>query len=194
MLGGISVDSIFSFRSGQPINIVLSRPASAILDGNNTEHSAGSPNLRPNLVPGVSLIPAGGRSNLPGGRWINPLAFAKPANGTWGNAPRNLLTGPNLWESDLGAGKSFKITERFSGEFRGEIFNVTNRSQYANPSGNFTSVVNAIDAYNANPTPKNQAALTAAQNSFSNTTGTINTGATGTGTPRRIQFGLRFTY
>jgi hypothetical protein len=194
ILGGISVDSIFSFRSGQPINVVLSRPASAIPDGNNTEHSAGSPNLRPNLLPGVSPTPAHGRSSLSGGQWINPLAFAKPANGTWGNAPRNLVNGPGLWESDLGAGKSFRIAERVSGEFRGEIFNITNRSQYANPSGNFTSVANAIDAYNKNPTPSNQAAVTAAQNSFANTSSTINTGATGTGTPRRIQFALRFTY
>jgi hypothetical protein len=49
VLGGLSLDSIFGYRSGLPINVVLSRPQSAILDGNNTEHTAGQPNLRPNL-------------------------------------------------------------------------------------------------------------------------------------------------
>jgi hypothetical protein len=172
----------------------LSRPASAILDGNNTEHSAGSPNLRPNLVPGVSLRPTGGRSTLPGGQWINPAAFAKPADGTWGNAPRNLVRGPGLWQSDIGTGKRFQVGERVSGELKAEIFNIFNRSQYANPSSNFTSVANAIDAYNLKPTSGNAAAVTAAEASFSNTTSVVNGGATGSGTPRRIQFALRFTY
>jgi len=194
VLGGISIDSIVGLRSGLPVNVVLSRPASAILDGNNTEHSAGSPNLRPNLVAGVKLTPPDGRSSLPNRRWINPDAFAKPADGTWGNAPRNLLRGPGLWQADIGTGKRFHIAERVSGEFRAEIFNVFNRSQYANPSGNFTSVSNAIDAYNANPTPANADKLTAAKDSFSNTTSEVNGAATGSGTPRRIQFALRFTY
>jgi hypothetical protein len=194
ILGGISMDSIFSSRTGLPINVVLSRPASAILDGNNTEHSAGSPNLRPNLVPGVSLTPPGGRSSLPGGQWINPAAFAKPADGTWGNAPRNLVRGPGLWQSDLGTGKRFLMGERVSGELKAEIFNIFNRSQYANPSSNFTSVSNAIDAYNLKPTSANAAAVTSAEASFSNTTAVVNGGATGGGTPRRIQFALRFTY
>lgn len=194
LLGGISLDSIFGSRSGLPINVVLSRPQSAILDGNNTEHTAGQPNLRPNLAPGVSLTPPGGRSSLPGRQWINPAAFSEPANGAWGNAPRNPVRGPGLWQSDLGAGKKFKVGDRLSGEFRGEMFNIFNRSEYANPSGNFTTVANAIDAYNAKPTAANATAVTAAQASFSNTTATVNGGATGSGTPRRIQFALRFTY
>jgi hypothetical protein len=99
-----------------------------------------------------------------------------------------------LWQADIGTGKRFHIAERVSGEFRAEIFNVFNRSQYANPSGNFTSVSNAIDAYNANPTPANADKLTAAKDSFSNTTSEVNGAATGSGTPRRIQFALRFTY
>ena len=194
LLGGISVDSIFTSRTGLPINVVLSRPQSAILYGNNTEHTAGQPNLRPNLIPGVSLTPPEGRSLLPGRRWINPAAFAKPADGTWGNSPKNLLRGPGLWQLDLGTGKKFKVSERVGGEFRGEIFNIFNRSQYGLPSGNFTTVSNAIDAYNANQTAANGAALTKAQNSFSNETSVVNGGATGSGTPRRIQFALRFTY
>jgi len=88
-----------------------------------------------------------------------------------------------LWQSDLGAAKKFPIyKERVSGQFRGEVFNVFNRSQYANPSSNFSSIASAS-------TP---AQLSSALASFSNTSSVVNTGATGGGTPRRIQFSLRF--
>ena len=175
LLGGISLDSIVTSRSGLPVNVVLARPASAILDGNNTEHSPGSPNLRPNRIPGVSLTPPGGRTIS---QWVNPAAFAVPANGTWGNASRNLVRGPGLWQADLGMAKNFPINERFSVDFRAEIFNIFNRSQYGNPSGDFTACSTTLSACS----------------SFANTTTTINPGATGSGTPRRMQFGLRINY
>jgi hypothetical protein len=195
LLGGITANSIISARSGLPINVVLNRQANyidpktgqivyVVPDGNNTDHSAGVSNLRPDRVPGVSLTPPGSRSSLPGRQWINPAAFATPANNTWGNAPRNPVDGPNLWQADLGTGKKFQMGERVSAEFRGEIFNILNRSQYANPTSDFTGIATAT-------TP---AALQAAQASFANTTSTINTSATGSGTPRRIQFALRITY
>ncbi len=195
VLGGISVTSIFTARSGLPVNVVVNRLANfvdpitkqmvvVIPDGNNTDHSAGMSNLRPNRVLEVSLTPPEGRSSRPGGRWINPAAFALPANGTWGNASRNLLRGPSLWQADLGTAKNFRINERFSADFRAEMFNLFNRSQYANPASDFTTVANAS-------TP---AQLGVAAASFSNTTTTVNTGATGSGTPRRIQFGLRINY
>lgn len=195
LLGGITVTSIISARSGLPVNVVLNRQANyvdpktgqtvyVVPDGNNTDHSAGVSNLRPDRVPGVSLTPPGGRSSHPSGQWINPAAFATPANNTWGNASRNPLDGPDLWQADLGTGKIFSIGERVSAEFRAEIFNIFNRSQYANPTSDFTGIATA-----ASPS-----ALQAAQSSFSNTTSTINTSATGSGTPRRIQFSLRIRY
>ena len=194
LLEGISIDSIFGQRSGLPVNVAMARLASAILDGNNTVHDAGIYNLRPNRVIGMKLTPPEGHSSLPGRRWINPDAFAKPVDGTWGNASPNPVRGPDLWQADLGTGKRFHITEHFSGEFRGEIFNIFNRSQYANPNGDYTGVSNAIDKYNLAPTAANAAALTAAKSSFSNTSSVVNGSATGSGTPRRVQFALRFTY
>jgi hypothetical protein len=175
LLGGISLNSIVTSRSGLPVNVVLSRPASAIPDGNNTEHDAGSPNLRPDLVPGVSLTPPAGSTIA---QWINPAAFAVPANGTWGNSPRNLLRGPKLWQADLGMAKNFPVRERISMDFRAEIFNIFNRAQYGNPSGNFTACANTPSACS----------------SFGNITSVVNSGATGSGTPRRMQFGLRINF
>jgi len=210
LVSGLSLNPIFTYRSGLPINVVLSRPANrvdsvtgktiiVVPDGNNTEHSAGSPNLRPDLVPGVSLTPREGRSNSGNtSRWINPDAFAVPRDGTWGNLPRNYLRGPGLWQADLGMGKRFKIHEGLSGQLRAEMFNIFNRYQYGNASGNFTSVGNAEYALRNNTDPTKVASLTTsvanAKLGFANTTSTVNGGATGSGTPRRIQFALRFDF
>jgi hypothetical protein len=194
VLSGISVTSIYTFRSGLPINIVLDRAQTDIPDGNNTDHNAGSPNLRPDLVPGVSLTPPGGRSNVLAGQWINPAAFATPAKGTWGNAPRNLLRGPALWQADLGTAKRFNFTERVSGQFRAEIFNLLNRSQYANPSGNFSKAGAAQLDLKTQTDPTKIANDNGVLASFAQTTSVVNAGATGSGTPRRIQFGLRFEF
>jgi hypothetical protein len=147
----------------------------------------------------VSLTPPEGRSNKLGGRWINPAAFAVPAHFTWGNAPRNLLRGPTLWQADLGTAKRFPIfNDRVSGQFRAEIFNIFNRSQYGNPSGNFTAIGNQQLTLRNNTDPTQvaglQAAIAAASASYSQTSAVVNTGATGGGTPRRIQFGLRFEF
>jgi hypothetical protein len=195
LLSGISVTSIYTYRSGLPINVVMDRPQTAIPDGNNTDHNAGVPNLRPDLVPGVSLTPRAGRSNVGTGQWFNPAAFATPANGTWGNAPRNLLRGPALWQSDLGTAKRFNImADRVTGQFRAEIFNVFNRSQYANPSGNFSKAGAAQVDLKTQTDPTKIANDNAVLASFSQTTSVVNTGATGSGTPRRIQFGLRVEF
>jgi hypothetical protein len=68
----------------------------------------------------------------------------------------------------MGLTKTFQITERVSTAFRAEVFNVANRAQFGDPSGNFSSP------------------------SFGQITSTVNNGsATGSGTPREFQFSLR---
>ena len=84
LLGGWQWSSIFTARTGIPVNTTVDRSASAVPDGNSS-----SPQ-RPNLISGVSLIPAAGQVV---NNWINAAAFAVPANGTFGNAGRNLVRG-----------------------------------------------------------------------------------------------------
>lgn len=124
VFGGWELSGIGAARTGVPVNVTISRSASSLPDGNTT-----SPQ-RPNLVPGVSLIPPGGQTTS---EWINPAAFSIPANGTWGNAGRNLRP------------------RRL-------------------PNGNFS-----------------------ASGSFGTITQPLNTGATGTGTPRQFQLMLRLS-
>jgi hypothetical protein len=119
---------------------------------------------RPNLVLGVPIYAA--NQSIPN-VWFNPAAFSTPANGTWGNLGRYIASGPNNYEIDTGLQKRFRLTEKLGLNFRASAFNLANNPQWANPSGNSSS------------------------SSFGRITSILNTGATGTGAPRRVEFMLR---
>ncbi len=163
-------------RTGFPVNVLL--PSSYISPYGN------SGTLRPNLVPGVSLTPRGGRTVS---HWINPAAFAAPAVNaagvvqTLGNAPRDLFPGPGTWQADTGIAKTFPIAERARVEFRSDFFNIFNHPQLGPPNATF------------NPgTPTGFGSIT--------TTVNLNTAIVspitpvGSGTPREIQFALRLEF
>jgi hypothetical protein len=122
---------------------------------------------RPNLVYGVPLTPAGGAAI---NDWINAAAFVAPANGTFGDSGRNPARGPGLWQADMSLGRKFRMTERSSLEFLASAFNLFNRAQFGLPAADISSAA------------------------FGRITTTVNTSATGSGTPRQFQFMLRVTY
>jgi hypothetical protein len=121
---------------------------------------------RPNLVPGVSIYAA----NQTIDNWFNPAAFAVPAKGTWGNLGRYIARGPGYYEIDTALQKKFRLTERLGLNFRAEAFNLFNHPIFANPNGNVSS------------------------GGFGQITSILNTGAVGTGTPRRIEFAMRLDF
>jgi hypothetical protein len=162
IFGAWEVTSIVSAHTGFPVNVTVDRSASSVPDGNTN-------NQRPDLVPGVSLTPPGG-STL--SEWINPAAFAIPAPGTFGNAPRDVARGPGVWQVDMGLGKYLLATERLRLQFRAEAFNIFNHPQYGPP----------------------QADLSAGPGVFGSIISTVNTGPVGTGTPRQLQFALRASF
>ncbi len=164
IVGSWQVTSTLVARTGFPVNVLVNRSSSATPDGNTTDQ-------RPDLVPGVPLTPPGGSSIA---QWINPAAFVAPANDTWGDAPRDVLRGPGIWQIDMGVGKKMTLTERVGLQFRAEFFNIFNHPQYGLP--NATVLVNG----------------------FGSVTSTVNTttpaSPVGTGTPREIQFALRIAF
>ena len=165
LAGGWECSATGTARSGLPVNVTLTRPASAVPDGLSLEN--GSSFQRPNYVSGASLIPANQNVN----NWINAAAFTTPANGAWGNAGRNLVRGPDFWQADVSLARDFRLTERFILAFRADGFNIFNRAQYASPNGNFSSA------------------------SFGRITTTVNgSSPTGSGTPRDFQFSLRLRF
>ncbi len=127
-----------------------------------------SANQRPNYVPGVSLTPAGGStSNL----WINPAAFIVPAAETWGDLGRNAFRGPALWQIDMALQRRIPLRERMALDLRAEVFNILNRPQYGNPLADISAPA-----------------------SFGRITSLVNTGATGSGTPRQIEIAARLVF
>jgi hypothetical protein len=122
---------------------------------------------RPDLVPGASIYPSPRTIN----NWFNINAFAVPAVDTWGNLGRNAGRGPGYYEIDTALEKSTAITERLNLKFRAEAFNLLNHPIYGDPESDISSPA-----------------------SFGVITTPLNTGATGIGTPRRIQFMLRLEF
>jgi len=118
---------------------------------------------RPNLVPGQSIYAANQSIN----NWFNPAAFVAPANGTWGNLGRYIANGPGNYEIDTSLQKRFRLTEKLGLNFRAAGYNLLNHPQYGTPSGNFSS------------------------SGFGRITSTLNSGAVGSGAPRRVEFMLR---
>ncbi|HEY1337883.1 MAG TPA: hypothetical protein VGF59_10260, partial [Bryobacteraceae bacterium] len=128
LVRGWSVSGVATARTGLPVNITVSRAATAVPGGYNLTQ-------RPDVVPGVALTPPGGSTAA---RWLNPAAFAIPSPGTWGNAGRNLARGPNLYQIDLSVARRIALAERLNLEIRAEAFNVLNRAQLGNPIGDVT--------------------------------------------------------
>jgi outer membrane receptor protein involved in Fe transport len=58
--------------------------------------------------------------------------------GRVGNAPRTLCCGPGISETDFSAIKIIPINERMHVEFRADLFNVFNHTQFYNPDGDST--------------------------------------------------------
>jgi len=65
--------------------------------------------------------------------------FSPEELGVAGNANRSFFHGPGLNNWDLSLYKSTRITERLSAEFRAELFNAFNHTQFKLPSGSVTS-------------------------------------------------------
>jgi len=94
----------------------------------NTPSGGASRNVRrPDFVPGVNPYLTGDRLTL------NPAAFTTPQPGTFGNVPRNALRGPNFRQLDVVLNKRFRFSETRYIEFRTEIFNVLNRTNFDIP-------------------------------------------------------------
>ncbi|MCI0389403.1 MAG: TonB-dependent receptor [Acidobacteria bacterium] len=116
------INSIVTLSSGVPFTVGV--------DG-DVDRDGSEDNLaRPNLLPNVSLIPAGGRTPEV---WFNPLAFAPPDIGFRGTAGRNILNGPNFKTVDFSLVKVFPFQEGRSIQFRIEAFNLFNRANFDLP-------------------------------------------------------------
>lgn len=113
------LDTRFSARTAFPIT----------LNGNSIVQPNGQ-----NAYSGLNLIPGApiyiNVAGIAGNRRINPAAFALPASGQRGNAPRNFVRGFGTNQLDLAMRRTFPIREAINLQFRAETFNILNHPNF----------------------------------------------------------------
>jgi hypothetical protein len=114
------VSAIATLTSGSPFTATLSQDVAGI--GNLG-------NQRPNLVGDPDLD----GSDRTIDRWFNTSAFAIPAAGTFGNAGRNIVTGPGFKSVDLAVSRRFVLPRDVAIQLRLEIFNAFNTANFLLP-------------------------------------------------------------
>ncbi len=74
-----------------------------------------------------------------GGFWFNPNDFQDPQLGQFNNGtPRSICCGPGLEDWDFAVHKKIPITEAKYFQFRAEMFNIFNHTNFYNPDGHFS--------------------------------------------------------
>jgi hypothetical protein len=82
--------------------------------------------------------------------WFDTSVFAQPAAGYFGNSGTGFIKGPGLVNFDMAFYKDFRIKERHTIEFRAELFNIFNHTNFNGVStafgaGNFGALTSAAD-------------------------------------------------
>ena len=83
-------------------------------------------------------------------QWFNTAAFAQPPAGYFGNAGTGIIQGPGVINFDMAFYKDFRIKERHTIEFRAELFNIFNHTNFSGVqtafgAGNYGQITSARD-------------------------------------------------
>jgi len=129
-----SVSGITQFQSGFPIRLDTEDDneliASIFFLG--TE----APSL---VAPFQRFNPRGNATGLGPGYWFNPNDFADPPLGQFNNGTqRTICCGPGLQDWDFAVHKEIPFSETRRLEFRAEMFNIFNHTNFYNPDGHFS--------------------------------------------------------
>ena len=164
---GWQLNTLTQIRSGFPVNVTVT---GGIFGGA----------LRPNLVPGVD--PYCANYSVPDCQF-NAAAFTIPPAGTFGNLGRNALRGPGFAQVDFSVFKNTRLTEKTAIQLRLEVFNLFNRTNFADPAGglNADTTVGSLNQL----CPFGQSCTTV---------GSQLGGLLGAGGPRQIQLSARFIF
>ena len=134
VLGGWQLDGIATLMSGTPFTVFDSNDVAA--QGTAPEitgFSAQRPNLNGNPNNGPRSV----------GVWLNTSAFQRldpTANaGQFGTEGRNVNVGPGYADWDFAALKNFKVTESKQLQFRAELFDFLNRTNFRLPDSDISS-------------------------------------------------------
>ena len=124
--GGWQLSAVLSAYTGQPFTAAAS----------NTSLNAPASSQRADCLTPPSQI-----GNIL--QWYSKSSFGVPATGRLGTCGYDSLTGPGLFNTDLGLDRKFQVTERFEVKFRAEVFNTANTPHHANPNSTQANVSNS---------------------------------------------------
>ncbi len=213
LLGDWDIGGIVNARSGLPIEVLITRPDLVMQCTNPAAGCvAGQVLALPGTINGANPLPAGFTAviNTPGGgasrnirrpdvvagvpfyldndrNILNPAAFTTPAPGTYGNLPRNALRGPLFRQFDMTFSKKIRLTENTNIQFRTEIFNIFNTTNFANPAATLNNSISATFQ------PGQPFTQSLAGGTFGQIRSTVGR-TVGLGTNRQIQFALRLNF
>jgi hypothetical protein len=122
LIGDWQISGIETLQSGLPFTPQLSYNPSNDGDTRNPVR----PSVNPNFSGPIILSGPNG--------YFDPNAFIQPLPGTYGTAGRNILQGPRLFETDVALAKRFSFRERFNLQFRAEVFNLFNHTNFNTPN------------------------------------------------------------
>jgi hypothetical protein len=123
-IGGWEFSGIFKASSGSPLTPTISTDNSGF----------GRRNDRPDIIGDPKLD-----DPHPTLGWFNKAAFALPPRGSTGNAGKGSLIGPGYVGTDFSLLKRFSVRESQSLQFRLEVFNALNQSNFFAPTVTFDS-------------------------------------------------------
>jgi len=134
LVGGWQTSGIATFKQGFPLTIAP-----------------------PPLPNGVNYFGVGQHIDIVGDyhvahptrtKWFNPSAFAQPANWSLGNSPRYLsdLRAPGYNNWDLSIQKYFPIEDSVRFQFRLDMFNAFNHTNYYKPNTSFGAGLGTINS------------------------------------------------
>ena len=120
---GWQLSNISTFQSGSPYGITLTTVDNADITGGGY-----APADAARVI--VLSNPAISKSAQTVARFFNPTVFARPAAGTVGNAPKDVVRGPGINNWDTSVFKDLPIKERVRFSFRWEFYNTFNHTQF----------------------------------------------------------------
>jgi hypothetical protein len=132
LTNGWEISGITRFATGLPITIVETDDQSLLGTnfGGPIPLNVDTPNL---VAPVHKLDPR--KSRCPGAcLFFDPSSFQGSALGVEGTANRRFFHGPGVNNWDFAVLKNTQLTERFNLQFRAELFNMWNHTQFIAPS------------------------------------------------------------
>lgn len=167
VFGGWQVSGITTIQSGAPFTVY---------NGSTDFSGFNQSSDRPDVIGSGSLTQNNGNVDSA----FDTTFFSKtPPTGRVGTAGRDQFYGPGLANYDFTASKVFALTERLKVQFRGDLFNIFNHTNFSNPVSNQSNA--------------NFGKITSTVGSAVATTVGTTAGLVGGG-PRVVQFSLRLSF